>query len=112
MPILAPATNPWEYFSPKKQMHNLKYEIGLHMIEEWIVWVSQSYKGSVHGLIIARDKLCKKMGKKETELADKGYVAQENFFYPKCDKQKLFNNYYKVGARIEMLNNVRLLNCH
>lgn len=108
-PIASPVNEPWAYYSPKKATHTLKYEIGLHMKEDIIVWISASYKGSVHDLTIAKDGLCKNMKPGEKALGDKGYVGHKNFLAPfkspKTPEQKQFNkSHYKVRARIEMLN--------
>jgi hypothetical protein len=79
------------------------------MSQDWIVWVSKSYKGSVHDLTIAKDGLCHIMLRHEKALADKGYIGHFHFLTPfkrpKNRKQKLFNKvHYAVRAKIEMLN--------
>lgn len=75
-----------------------------------IVWLNGPYKGSVHDLTIARDKVTKKMNNNEKALADKGYIGEEKFCCPikrrnLTPQEMAFNTmHYQVRQSIERLN--------
>lgn len=106
--IWEPGLYEWEYFSPKKQTHTLKYELCLSMKEHKIVWVNGPYKGSVNDLTIARDKLTHALAN-EKGMGDKAYIGDIHFIAPykpaRDHEQRLFNkHHYTVRQSIERLN--------
>lgn len=107
-PKLAPPAE-WEYFSPKKQTHTLKYEMGFNMTASKIVWVNGPFKGTVHDVTIARSTIIHQMLPEERALADKAYIGDMHFLCPfkppRTILEKEFNTkHYQVRQSIERLN--------
>jgi hypothetical protein len=109
-PIWQPKLYEWEYYSPKDKAHTLKYEVcvDLGRIKK-IIWVNGPYKGSVHDLKIARDKLLKNMKEGERAMGDKGYIGEFKIIAPfkpaTTEAEKKFNlNHYTIRQDIERIN--------
>jgi hypothetical protein len=107
--IQSPTLYEWEYYSSKSKTHTLKYEVGISMKTHKIVWINGPYKGSIHDLSIARDKVYSQMKIEEKALCDKGYIGGEKSICPfkpaKTDAQKQFNlKHYSVRQSVERTN--------
>ena len=99
----------WEYYSVKSKCHTLKYELAVTMDGSNIIWINGPYKGSVHDLKIARDKLCDHMKEGEKGLADKGYIGDIHFLCPfkpaRTESETKFNSkHYSIRQIIERIN--------
>lgn len=71
------------YYSGKSKTHCVKYEVGIHYTEGFLVWISGSRPGSVHDLQVTRESgLLDMLLPNELILADKGYIGEDLFLTP------------------------------
>lgn len=86
------------------------------MKSQKIIWVNGPYKGAVHDLTIARDKLTRQLGRREKAWGDPAYIGDSHFitpYKPPKGEQKTFNyNLAAVRQNIERLNRrIKQYNC-